>query len=123
MFGTDQQQLQERFPQCLEDDSQKVVMHADFAGEIDGIGGSLRVGFSMAMWLSIFLHAVGVEIYLKLTPRESQRLRQVAYEKQLEAGMKNPGSAGLVTERFGDADPWSPKNAKLDDSGNKTSTA
>jgi hypothetical protein len=43
---------------------------------------------------------------LRLTPRETQRLRQVSYEKQLEAGMKNPGSAGLTAERFGDADPW-----------------
>jgi hypothetical protein len=43
---------------------------------------------------------------LKFTPRETQRLRQVSYEKQLEAGMKNPGSAGLTVERFGDADPW-----------------
>jgi hypothetical protein len=43
---------------------------------------------------------------LKLTPRETQRLRQVSYEKQLEAGMKNPGSAGFTVERFGDADPW-----------------
>jgi hypothetical protein len=30
----------------------------------------------------------------------------VSYDKQLEAGMKNPGSAGLTIERFGDADPW-----------------
>jgi hypothetical protein len=46
---------------------------------------------------------------LRLTPRETQRLRQVSYEKQLEAGMKNPGYAGLTAERIGDADPWIPK--------------
>jgi hypothetical protein len=33
----------------------------------------------------------------------------VSYEKQLEAGMKNPGYAGLTAERIGDADPWIPK--------------
>ena len=43
---------------------------------------------------------------LKLTPRETERLRQVSYERQLEAGMKNPGSAGFTAERFGDANPW-----------------
>ncbi len=32
----------------------------------------------------------------------------VSYERQLEAGMSNPGSAGLVVERFGDADAWEP---------------
>jgi hypothetical protein len=46
---------------------------------------------------------------LKLTPRETERLRKVSYGKQLEAGMKNPGSAGITIERFGDADPWTSK--------------
>lgn len=60
--------------------------------------------------LALFLHAVCVEIYLRLTPRESERLRQVSYERQLERGFKDPGSAGLVVERFGDAYPWVPKS-------------
>ena len=29
-----------------------------------------------------------------------------SYRRQLATGYKNPGSAGLVPERFGDADPW-----------------
>ena len=33
---------------------------------------------------------------LHLTPKESERLRQVSYQRQLEAGFKNPGHAGLV---------------------------
>jgi hypothetical protein len=33
---------------------------------------------------------------LHLTPRESERLRQVSYDRQVEAGFKNPGHAGLV---------------------------
>jgi hypothetical protein len=56
---------------------------------------------------------------LKLTPRETQRLRQVSYEKQLEAGMKNPGSAGLTVERFGDADPWISKETERIDAVEK----
>lgn len=43
---------------------------------------------------------------LHLTPREAERLRQVSYTRQLEAGMQNPGSAGLTADRFGDAKPW-----------------
>ena len=72
------------------------------------MGVSLDVNFGMAMWLALALHVIGVEIYLHLTPREHERLRQISYEKQLEAGFKNPGSAGVVAQRFGDANPWSP---------------
>lgn len=43
-----------------------------------------------------------------MTPKESERLRQISYEKQLEAGFANPGSAGLPLDRFGDADRWTP---------------
>lgn len=39
-------------------------------------------------------------IKLQLTPGESRRLRQVSYQRQLEAGM--PGKAGLTAERLGD---------------------
>lgn len=74
-------------------------------------GASLELTFGMAVWMALFMHGVGVEIYLRLTPRESERLRVVSHEKQLAAGYKNPGSAGLVVEKFGDADPWFPPNA------------
>ncbi len=43
-----------------------------------------------------------------MTPKESERLRQVSYEKQLEAGFANPGSAGLTADRWGDAERWTP---------------
>ena len=36
---------------------------------------------------------------LHLTPKESERLRQVSYQRQLEAGFRNPGHAGLVPLR------------------------
>lgn len=45
-------------------------------------------------------------LQLRLTPKESDRLRQVSYERQLEKGMSRPGYAGLVPERFGDAEPF-----------------
>lgn len=58
--------------------------------------------------MSLFLHMVGVEVYLALTPAESERLKVVSYEKQLEAGFENPGNAGLTAERWGDAAAWAP---------------
>ena len=97
------------YPACARDGLAEVAVHADFNGNNANVGASLRLNFGMAIWLAIFLHAVGVEIYLNLTPRESRRLRQVAYERQMEAGFKNPGSGGLVPERFGDADAWQPE--------------
>lgn len=100
------------YPECSNatatNDSLAIV-HATFAnGRPEQIGASLRLSFGMAMWMAIILHLVGVEIYLALTPRESNRLRQVSYERQLERGFPNPGSAGLTVERWGDADEWQP---------------
>ncbi|KAK5324441.1 hypothetical protein LTR70_002888 [Exophiala xenobiotica] len=85
----------------------KVVVQANILSDkTEGTAAAFRLTFGTALWLAILLHLVGVELYLALTPRESHRLRQVAYQKQLDAGMRNPGSGGLVLERFGDADEW-----------------
>lgn len=111
IHNNDNETLASLYPQC--DGSvanQLVVVHASWKNhQPDQIGASLDMSFGMAMWLAIFLHLVGVEIYLALTPRENERLRQVSYERQLERGMKNPGSAGLTADRFGDAASWTPK--------------
>lgn len=47
-----------------------------------------------------------------LTPAEHERLRNVSYQRQLEAGMKNPGRAGLTVDRFGDAEKWIPASQR-----------
>lgn len=103
-----------RYPSCLganatttaDLDTHLVPVLVYFGSNLEEIAASLRAPFGMSLWLAIFLHAVGVEIYLSLTPREAQRLRQVSYERQLEAGHQHAGSAGLVVEKFGDADQW-----------------
>lgn len=46
---------------------------------------------------------------LHLTPAEAERLRNVSYQRQVEAGMKHPGRAGLTADRLGDAKIWEPK--------------
>lgn len=51
-----------------------------------------------------------MEIYLALTPREGERLRNVSYQRQLEAGFSHPGSSGLTADRWGDSEPWRPEN-------------
>ncbi|EAT90153.2 hypothetical protein HBI56_045440 [Parastagonospora nodorum] len=95
---------------------------------MDGPGGAnagaaLNVPFGMALWLSVVIHAIGVEIYLHLTPKEAQRLRQVSYQRQLEAGLRNPGSAGLTSDRLGDAEKWTPEQQpRLASTGTAVST-
>ncbi|EON66294.1 hypothetical protein W97_05687 [Coniosporium apollinis CBS 100218] len=104
--------VKEFYPQCSNPNSTVdglVIVHASFAaGRPEQIAASLGVGFGMALWMALLMHLVGVEIYLALTPRESDRLRQVSYERQMERGFKNPGSAGLTSDRWGDAEPWRP---------------
>ena len=68
--------------------------------------------FGPAGWLSFWLHAVIVELYLRLTPAESDRLKQASYERQLARGWKNPGAAGLSSQRFGDANAFMPEHRK-----------
>ncbi|KAL8869039.1 MAG: hypothetical protein Q9174_004573 [Haloplaca sp. 1 TL-2023] len=100
------------YPLCGEAGSTpdtRAIVQAKFGDQPEQIGASLRLSFGMAMWLALFLHAVGVEIYLNLTPREGNRLRQVSYERQLERGFSHPGSAGLTADRLGDSEPWQPQ--------------
>ena len=117
VYNDDEQNLSDLYPQCINAvANQLVVVHASFKnGQPEQIGASLDMSFGMAMWLAIFLHLAGVEMYLALTPRESERLRQVSYERQLERGMKNPGSAGLTADRFGDAEKWTPAKRDMVD--------
>jgi len=90
-----------------------VAVNANFNGTPDQIGASLDVNFGMAIWLALFLHLVGVEIYLRLTPREAERLREVSWKRQSERGFEWPGSAGLTVDRWGDAERWVPRGERV----------
>jgi uncharacterized membrane protein len=99
------------YPQCANNsgiNGRYVPVLANLLNSSDPaqVGTSLQINFGMAIWLAIALHMIGVEIYLQLTPREAARLRMESYKRQLAAGYENPGSTGLVLEKFGDADPW-----------------
>ncbi|KAL1800803.1 hypothetical protein ACET3X_001145 [Alternaria dauci] len=90
------------------------------AGDAANTGAALNVVFGMALWVSFALHAFGVELYLHLTPKEAQRLRQISYQRQLEAGLRNPGSAGLTADRLGDAEKWVPEASSKDSTSTPT---
>ncbi|KAI1267611.1 hypothetical protein F5Y18DRAFT_306850 [Xylariaceae sp. FL1019] len=91
---------------------QQAVVKADFNGSnAMEIGASLSVNFGAALWFAFALHALGAELYLRLTPAEGERLRKISYQRQLEAGMKNPGRAGITADRIGDSEMWVPKQS------------
>ncbi|KAL6409033.1 hypothetical protein AUP68_07984 [Ilyonectria robusta] len=93
---------------------QRILIKGDFnAPRPDQKASGLNVTFGASAWLALAIHCIAVELYLRLTPAEAERLRRVSYQRQLEAGMKNPGNAGLTAQRLGDAEPW----ACADDGG------
>lgn len=79
---------------------------ANGTGNVDQAAAGLDISFSAAAWLAVAIHVFAAELYLHLTPAESARLRRVSYQRQLEAGMRWPGNAGLTAERVGDAEPF-----------------
>lgn len=100
------------YPQCINGTSNTpVAVNANIGGFPEQVGASLGLSFGMALWLATIVHALGVEWYLWLTPAETARLRAFSYERQLKAGFRHPGSAGLTADRFGDAPAYEPIRA------------
>ncbi|KAI1505047.1 hypothetical protein F5X99DRAFT_301863 [Biscogniauxia marginata] len=98
-----------------ENPSQHVVVTANYNSKDPmQVAASFNTVFGMSAWICIALHAVGIEVYLRLTPAEHERLRNVSYQRQLEAGMRNPGRAGLTVDRVGDSEKWKPKSTSDD---------
>jgi hypothetical protein len=120
------------YPECQsyfshQDANKLVLVPASMHGNGSNAAAALSLGFGAAFWLAFTMHAVGVEIYvsdndrildaanlsqLHLTPAEADRLRNVSYQRQLEAGMKHPGRAGLTADRLGDASLWVPQDRR-----------
>ena len=105
--------LVQKYPECVANPAgYAAVLASTKTGQPQEAVAALRLGFAMSAWLAIAIHAIGIEFYLHLTPVEGERLRQASYHKQMEAGMKNPGSAGLTADRVGDAPKWEPPRTK-----------
>ncbi|CEL58372.1 hypothetical protein RSOLAG1IB_03118 [Rhizoctonia solani AG-1 IB] len=95
--------LIEMFPACSTGPLELVhVAVSAVWSKPENIGSTLRLTFGPSLWIASLVHAIGVEIYIHLTPGETARLRKVSYQKQLERGMKNPGSMGSVGDKLGD---------------------
>jgi len=99
------------FPQCqtLPPDT-RIIANAALLSENDSLvegASAFRIVFGAAVWMGLVVHILATEIYLALTKDESERLRRISYTLQLKAGYKNPGSAGLTADKFGDSS-WKP---------------
>ncbi|KAI0459979.1 hypothetical protein F5B21DRAFT_204695 [Xylaria acuta] len=112
------------YPECAplfsgEHLDQQALVSANYYGNnAMEVGVAFNIVFGPAAWLALALHVIGSELYLRLTPAEHERLRNVSYQRQLEVGMKNPGRAGLTADRLGDAHKWTPNSVanNVDDS-------
>ncbi|KAF4969139.1 hypothetical protein FSARC_3576 [Fusarium sarcochroum] len=109
-FYSDNDSLVAKYPAC-KDMGAWVAVQGDMAGEsAENIASALSLGFSLGVWLALAIHAIGIEVYLHLTPAEAERLRKISFQRQQERGFKNPGSSGLTADRLGDSDKWLPGN-------------
>jgi len=97
------------FPQCqtLPPNGQIIVPAQIMSGSELICASMLRLVFGGAAWMALAVHVIGTEVYLSLTKDETERLRRISCTLQQKAGFKNPGSAGLTSDRFGDS-AWSP---------------
>ena len=99
-----------KYQDCRINPNGRTIVYADFtnATGVEQIAAAMDLVFGASAWLALWIHAVGVEIYIRLTPAEGERLRKVSWELQVERGSSRPGSAGLTVDRFGDAEKWTP---------------
>ncbi|CAK3872029.1 hypothetical protein CB0940_07210 [Lecanosticta acicola] len=106
-----------RYLSCQADADGWAVVHAAFSNAqgVEEVAAIFQLTFAMSLWLAFAIHVVGVEVYLHLTKAETERLRKVSYERQLERGMRHPGSEGLTADRLGDVEPWRPSATKETD--------
>ncbi|KAI1365842.1 hypothetical protein F5Y08DRAFT_352454 [Xylaria arbuscula] len=120
------------YPECTtfysgEIPDQEALVRATFHGQnVIEVAAAFDIVFGPCGWLALTLHIFLAELYLRLTAAESERLRNVSYQRQLEAGMKNPGMAGLTADRLGDAPKWTPTSQpgrKDSETGNSTKEA
>ncbi|KAL0942137.1 uncharacterized protein CTRU02_200023 [Colletotrichum truncatum] len=126
IFRGNQTKVLGYYPDCNafysgENPGLNVLIHANVnAHQPAEIAAGFTAVFGAGSWLALAIHAILVELYLHLTPSEAERLRRISYHRQLEAGMKNAGNAGLTVQRLGDAEPWLPPNELQRTEDNRT---
>lgn len=109
----------DRYPVCESyfngtNPQQRAIVRAVFLNYtgFEEPAASLDMNFGMSMFMGWIINGIGVEIYLRLTSAEHERLRKISYEKQLARGYLNPGYSGTTASRLGDAPPWYPMSEK-----------
>ena len=85
-----------------------IAVKADFTDSAPRMASGFALIFGTAGWLALFIHAAGVTISLRPTPREGGRLRALSHQRQLEAGLSIHGSSGLTSDRWRNPDAWEP---------------
>ena len=114
--------LAELYANCAADAFWWTAVMMDFnGGGVVEIMAALQGTFAGAGLLAFFLHVLGIELYLRLTPAEAEMLRDVSRERQAKRGWKNAGSAGLTADRLGDAE-WTPAVKDVDSVGRDKSS-
>ncbi|KAK2001576.1 hypothetical protein LX36DRAFT_688720 [Colletotrichum falcatum] len=114
IFRHDQTKVLNLYPGCGdyysgESPGLNVIVHGNYyAHQPAEIAAGFTSVFDAGSWLALTIHTALVELYLHLTPAESERLRRISYQRQLETGIENAGNAGLTVQRLGDAEPWLP---------------
>lgn len=61
--------LAKSYPECTayfdgSNPGQVAIVHADLNGRPPEIGAALGISFGMVIWLSLAIHAIGVEVYV-----------------------------------------------------------
>ncbi|KAK3714027.1 hypothetical protein LTR37_008056 [Vermiconidia calcicola] len=89
------------YPGCGSDPATSkahVAVPAGSAGP-ENVSVGYNLTFGLAAFIALVIHVVGVEVYLHVTPGETERLRVVSRERRAKAGMEADD-----TERAGEDD-------------------
>lgn len=82
------------YPQCTKPNASiPVVVKADpYSVQPEQLSATMNLLFGMSAWIALAIHATGVELYLWLTPDETERLRRVSVEWREGGGSRNAAS-------------------------------
>ncbi|KAK6343630.1 hypothetical protein TWF730_011221 [Orbilia blumenaviensis] len=108
--------FRQRYPGCIDTTGallpdRYIAIQGSNDGRVEEVSVGYKLGFGMAAWVCLVLHAVLAEVYLSLTSRETERLRMVSYERQKARGWANPGREGLTADKV-DGVPWVPRQTE-----------
>lgn len=100
MFGGNITIVESVYPSCEEfysgfQPDQHVLIQGNITStRVDHIAANLGIACASSAWLALVLHCIAVEVYLALTPGESDRLKRVSRQRQQEVMLGNNGLKG-----------------------------